>query len=101
MTNMYIFLLTQTSNRGYDTYDSCVVIASGPEAASLMHPDEDKKWLESMGKWGMKYDYNDEWFTEHDEGCWAPPDEVKVTLIGRAKVDYDNPKVVCASFKAG
>jgi hypothetical protein len=37
---MYIYLLTQSWVRGYDTYDSCVVYAESERAAQLMTPSE-------------------------------------------------------------
>lgn len=35
---MNIYLLSQTENNGYDTYDSCVVIAETEKEAKLIHP---------------------------------------------------------------
>lgn len=35
---MNIYLLSQTENDGYDTYDSCVVIAENEEEAKTIHP---------------------------------------------------------------
>lgn len=35
---MNIYLLSQTENTGYNTYDSCVVIANNEEEAKLIHP---------------------------------------------------------------
>ena len=45
-----IYKLSQTENRGYDTYDSCVVIAESPEAARQISPTTDS-WDEGYNEW--------------------------------------------------
>jgi hypothetical protein len=94
---MKIYLLTQTENRGWDTYDSCVVVARSPDEARLMHPRGDSAWN------GNRWAYTDG--TDHSiwagEAGWAyHPDNVTVEEIGYALADTA-PKVVCASFCAG
>lgn len=83
MTNKNIYLLTQSAVRGYDTYDSCVVIAKDEDDARLITPN---------GKvFGEDKPYSD----------WAKrPEDVSVTLIGKALKDAIS-EVVCASFNAG
>jgi hypothetical protein len=90
---MEIYLLTQSSNQGYDTYDSCVVIASSQEEAKLMHPGHDHIWVghtwKSMGNsWCF------------DDRTWANPEDISVEWIGTAPPDA-TPKVILASFNAG
>lgn len=79
MNNLY--LLTQNTNTGYDTYDSCVVCAPDAETARGISPD------------GGAQDWPWRW-------SWAEPEDVRVTLIGVA--DPSAPQgVVIASYNAG
>ena len=39
---MNLYLLTQRTNNGYDTYDSCVVAAESESDARTIHPDGSK-----------------------------------------------------------
>lgn len=89
---MNLYLLTQTENDGYDTYDSCVVAAESPEEAVLINPrgevyrsarDGQKAsgWVKGRGSW-----------------C-ASPEQVTVKLIGTAAEGVRG--VVIASFNAG
>lgn len=73
---MNIYLLTNNVVTGYDTYDSCVVVAKDEESARLMHPD--------------------------DYGCdvWCKPEEVEVELIGTTDTQEEG-SVIIASFNAG
>lgn len=83
---MNLYLISQTVNNGYETYDSAVVRAESEEAARRIHPNEDV-------------------FPEHWDGCtdtwgdWANAADVKVELLGTA-LDGSSHGVVCASFNA-
>lgn len=80
---MNIYLLTQTENSGYDTYDSCVVAAENEDQARMIRPD------------------NDQWHNDYRIGNWAyTPGKVKVELIGIA-ITGTEPVVICTSFNAG
>lgn len=78
---MNIYLIEQTVNSGYETYDSAVVCAENEDCAKLVHPSGD--------------DSPNRWFSD-----WAASDDVKVTLIGIAS-HSTKEGVVCASFNAG
>lgn len=81
---MNLYLLTQDTNTGYDTFDSCVVVAETEDQARLIHPEERVNWLH-----------------KHNN-CWPDtPDQVQVQLIGTASPGLDAGKVLCASFNAG
>ena len=84
-----IYLLTQDTNRGYDTYDSCVVVANNAEEAVTIHP---------------YYGLDDEWLYCGESRIlnsgWCNPKHVSVTLIGVTDL-YNESKVVCSSFNAG
>lgn len=77
---MKLFLISQSQNDGYDTYDSAVVAAPDEEAARRMHPADDPD-LESTRMW-----------------CF--PERVIVRYLGEAADDVEQC-VVCASFNAG
>lgn len=82
MTNKHTFLwlLTQSENLGYDTYDSCVVAADTEEEAKLIMPGEyesfkSRRWARSV-------------------------DGVHAEKIGVTKSERRG-KVIIASFNAG
>lgn len=82
---MNLYKISQSTNVGYDTYDSAVVCAPDPETARTINPGETRKgdcvWRAT--------------------GCWCrSPDDVVVELIGKA-VDGSEIGVVVASFNAG
>lgn len=82
MTNLY--LISQTINNGYDTYDSAVVSADSYEDAQKMRPDGRTEPYDIRNNYG-----------------WTTPEHVSVELIGTA-ADFIVPgAVICASFHAG
>jgi hypothetical protein len=80
---MNIYLLTQTQNTGYDTYDSVVVIAPSEEEAKTIHP-------EGQQQWGN--DYISSW-------CQSPSD-VTAKLVGTA-LPNASQGIILSSFNAG
>lgn len=102
---MNLWLLTQTTMNGYDTYDSAVVVAETEEAARNTHPSA---IANTPGEFGSPYRGREEgWGLEFPNGRqailgggdWPPPSHVTATFLGPA-VDI-TPRVVCASFNAG
>lgn len=83
---MKLFLISQTENDDYDTYDSAVVCAPDEDAARLMDPG---------GKNGAPADFR----RGYSRWCSAA-DKVTVQLIGDAAPGLPLG-VVCASFRAG
>lgn len=81
---MKLWLISQSANNGYDTYDSAVVAAESEDAARMTHPSNQEGWD------GKRERY----------GTWSSADQVKVEFIGEAKPDT-KPGVICASFNAG
>ena len=80
---MKLYKLTQDINTGYDTYDSCVVVADNEDEARLIRPDRD------------------EWVERYQSVYWAyKPEEVTVEEIGTTD-KYDKPQLICSSFNAG
>lgn len=83
---MKLWLISQTVNSDYDTYDSAVVAAETAEAAVLIHPGGDNRW--PLKETRPYYD-------------WAMTiTDVNVKLIGDATSDIA-PGVILASFNAG
>jgi hypothetical protein len=87
---MKLFLISQSENNDYDTYDSAVVAAPDEDTARKMHPyrgtEPPLKWEKLLGE------YSD----------WAAPENVSVKCIGETRDDADErPRVICASFNAG
>ncbi len=79
---MKIFKLSQRINNGYDTYDSCVVVAKDENEARLIRPDGND-W---------KADYYNSWANM--------PEEVIVEEIGTTRKQFEYP-IICASFNPG
>lgn len=100
---MHLWLLEQSINTGYDTFDSCVVVADTEHAARHTHPYGAYTWgawITSSGRitgWGGER-ANGSQYTGGNE-VWTLPDQVTATLLGTA--EDPTPRVVCASFNAG
>lgn len=84
MPNMKLYLLSQSENADYDTYDSVVVAAENEEKARLIRPD------------------NAEWdnLESRDDGWATKIENVEVEYLGEAKEGTEEG-VIIASFNAG
>lgn len=82
----FLWLLTQSSNRGYDTYDSCIVAADTAEDAVLIHPSEYVR--ESNKPWGRH------------SGWATTPSDVHAEKIGVTKAERRGTMIL-SSFNAG
>ena len=85
---MNLYLISQTENIWYDTYDSAVVCAETVEQARMIHPD-------GKGEWDGTAQRRKEW-----QYTWCDAKHVKVELIGEAALVLLHT-VICASFNAG
>ena len=75
---MNLYLISQTANQDYDTYDSAVVATTTEDKARHIVP--------GGGNFGESYN------------CWCnSPNEVSIKLIGQASPDVVEG-VVCSSF---
>jgi len=82
---MNLYMLSQSDNTWYDTYDSCIVAAETEDAARMIHPGS------GFGPHGHGY----------VDKSWAnSPESVSVSLIGQAKEGME-AGIVLASFNAG
>lgn len=101
---MNIYLLTQTDNNAFATYDSCIVIANNAEEAKIIHPDPEIKYYEDVDRWFEDevdyveykvdcvygYGYNTEW-------CKSPS-QVNVEYLGQYKNNLKVGSVLCANY---
>ena len=94
---MKLFLLTQSENMRYDTFNGCVVRAESAEAARLIHPRGNRVWRGDDWWWDES-----EWWSQGatNDRTWTSPDNVTVTYLGEAAPDMPSG-VVLASFHAG
>lgn len=90
---MKLWLISQTANTDYDTYDSAVVAAETAKAARHTHPNGASRWHD--GSW-----YSGEWGRSTDHS-WAAPDRVTVEYIGETDRQLASGTVLCSSFNAG
>lgn len=99
---MKIFLLTQSEDTGYDSYDSAVVIAEDEEQAKHSCVCGFHKYHD--GKFWFEYaDGRQEKEGEEDQPVcsgWALPKHITVKYIGEAK-EGSEQGVVCSSYNAG
>lgn len=100
---MNLYLISQTINEGYDTYDSAVVAAESEDEARKIHPSPfvthvtDEVW---MGTYSGG-DHIGEEYEANEDLCW-----VRFSDIHHITVEYlgatEKPKgLILASFNAG
>lgn len=78
---MNLYLISQTENHNYDTYDAAVVRAESEEDARSIHPNSAFPWSDDLEDWA------------------SSPSKVKVVLLAE---NVDGVRgVVLASFNAG
>lgn len=96
---MNLYLISQTANNDYDTYDSAVVVAESLADAVKVSPSSFYKWHEEGG-WHFQYADGTErpFGVPHD---WVMPKDVTAVLIGSASAELEPGHVICASFNAG
>lgn len=82
---MKLWLISQTANNNYDTYDSAVVAAETEELARLTYPNEYQP---------------DTWPKEGSYPSWVDAEKVSVKWIGEAAARTE-AGVILASFNSG
>lgn len=85
--SLKLYLLTQSQNNGYDTYDSCIVAAEDIEAARRTAPSDYLVFTEATQTFN-----SDSWANDLSA--------VNAQLIGIADNDIKKG-VILASFNAG
>jgi hypothetical protein len=93
-----IYLVSQSYNTDYDTYDSFVVAETDEESARRRHPDGCLLTVNMRGCFEY-YDDDGDLFCDR---TWVPDiRHVKVQLIGECLPNAVRGHVFCASFHAG
>jgi hypothetical protein len=82
---MNIYLISQTENCDYDTYDSFICFALDEQDARQMHPSGD----------------NEAWLDSFDSSSWcSTPDQANVVFIGNNPA-IEEPSIILCSYNAG
>jgi len=109
---MNIYLLSQSENTGYDTFNSCVVIATNENDARELHPlAEEEDIIINNNRWYIEDESEKKFFPciddriEYLSEChgWTTYDtrhNVTVKKIGVAELGAVK-SVVLASYRAG
>lgn len=92
---MNVYLISQTCNTGYDTFDSAVVVAESAMQAKLFDPSD--IWVKQKGP--LPKD-SDRW-ESLAKWEWAHWKDVKAEKISAYTGPRVKPFIVCASFNAG
>lgn len=85
---LYLYLLSQKMNTGWDTYDGTVVAAPDEDTARRIHPAGSQETVPE--------EYCEPW----EYLSWCPLEYVRVKLIGLANADVEEG-VILSSFNAG
>ena len=94
---MNIYLISQSVNNDYDTFDSAVVAAETEKDAREIHPSSFYKRFQ--GGWGFTYACGDVKFEGTTTGDWCSSEDVAVKLIGVGT--HKDSGVILSSFNAG
>lgn len=92
-----LWLIRQTKNLGYDTYDSAVVAAPDEKTAKHTHPSEYKKYYLDFDGWGQLL--FDGTIVRSSDNSWVHPRDVIVEYLG--ETDREISGVILTSFNAG
>jgi hypothetical protein len=79
---MKLYMISQTKNNNYDTFDSAVVSAPDAETARTMHPESQFQYFECL----------------NTHSTWCLPEDVDVMYLGETDLEQ---QIICASFNAG
>ncbi len=90
---MKLYVISQSVNNNYDTYDSAIVVAHNEEEAKTIHPTSWDKELHIYP--------NGDWNRQYFHPWCKTPDQVTTEYIGEASSSYTEPAVILASFNAG
>ena len=94
---MNIYLVHQSVNSGYDTFDRFIVVAENEEIAKHTSPSGFYIWKNEV----WNFCYSDGTYKPSSHNAWCLPNEVQVTLIGKADEKYNETTVILNSFNAG
>ncbi len=97
---MKLFLISQSVNDGYDTYDSAIVCAKDEEHAKRTDPSGYYEIDEGGNFWFTYADGRKVNEGTEAPGNWCTMENVEVEYIGEAK-EGSEAGVICSSFNAG
>lgn len=103
---LFLWLISQSANDGYDKYDSAVVCAATEEDARHVHPSPYAKGWDQHFGWYGEYDCADRNPEKHGQrypfgdGEWTTPDKVTADQIGISAKGVIEGAVICASLNA-
>jgi hypothetical protein len=97
---MKLWRISQSRNRGWDTYDSAVVAAETEEEARHIHPNGNLFWKTEPLKCGWYYRMVSGENVGFDDISWVLPTDVTVEYLGTTERELPSP-VVCSSFNRG
>ena len=98
-----LYLISQTVNDDYDTFDSAVVAARDEEDAKSIHPISsllDMFYLPTVTQTAKDAKEEKEKHGYNNDNTWTTREHVKVKLIGIASPNVKRG-VICASYNAG
>ena len=98
---MNLYLVKQSVNNDYDTFDSAVVVAKSTDQARLIHPSSGLNKIEVFDYKSKTYSNKDWWIAERGADEWCQPCDVEVELIGNDCNNRQAGCVICSSFNAG
>ncbi len=93
---MNIYRISQTMNRGWDTYSDAVVVVANETDAKNTHPDKNVPHFDPSLLEEEKELQEEAWSYE-----WALPEFVKVEYVGKAVDTIFAGTILCASYHAG
>ncbi len=93
---MNLYLVTQSINSDYDTYDAMIVCAATEEEARIINPGGYNEWGEDSWYF-IKSDGECE---KNEDRTWCLPSQVIIICIGKASENI-KPGVILSSFNAG
>jgi hypothetical protein len=94
-----LFLISQNTVSGYDTFDDAVVVAVDEEGAKHVSPCDYYVWKDN--DWHFKFDDGTTKAEPYHGYSWCQPKDVTATWVGVAAANLKLGEVVCASFNAG
>lgn len=91
---LFIWLISQSENDSYESYDSFVVSAYTYDEAVRMYPSGGAIWNEESEEWKN----SEHGFSEY---AWTHIKNVQAKVIGIAYGSIEPYEVIAASFNAG
>ena len=99
--SMNLYLISQDSNIGYDTFDSAVVVAETEDQARRVSPSNFYEWSDEHNSWMFRYNDGTRTPEKHSHDWVSDLTKIEVSLLDTALPSLKAEEVVCASFNAG